>query len=94
MALVRLAEFPGGTKEQYLAVVDKMTDPSPPGPSFTLQGRWRAAGRSLGIWKSRAEMERFGRETLFPAFKQAGVAGFPAQPEIVDVELHDLTLGT
>ncbi len=94
MALMRLAKFPGGTKEQYLAVVDKMTDPSPPGRVVHASGPVEGGWQILGIWKSRAEMERFGRETLFPAFKQAGVAGFRAQPEIVDVELHDLTLGT
>lgn len=94
MAIARLALFPGGTEEQYKAVVEAL------GPAHTeAEGRIMiGAGpvdrgwQLVQVWESEEAIRRFVEEHLRPAFQRAGDRGFQAPSEITDFPLQDLVL--
>ena len=81
MAFLELAFFPGGTAEQWTAVVGSLGDVPPP------EG-WRAfAAGAVGdgwqvmqLWESREGLERFNREVFFPSVAALGDRGFTHGP--------------
>jgi hypothetical protein len=90
MAIGVLFEIPGGTKEQYEEMNQKMfgdEDPSPDvikgclvhtaGPS---QNGWRI----FDVWETRADFDRFMNETVMPALGEQEPAGAP--PEIYELD--------
>lgn len=84
MAYGIVHQFPGGTKENYeavLAVVHPSDGSLPEGQLF------HAAGPSAGGWtivaahESQESWERFRDGTLMPAMQKGIEGGFPTPPE-------------
>lgn len=76
MAILVVSDNPGVTAEQDAALVEALgLEVSPPAG-----GRVRAAGptangwRTVSLWDSEEEFERFRKERLMPALKRAGRA--------------------
>ncbi len=92
MAIARLALFPGGTEEQYKALVDEL------GPAHTeAKGRiMLAAGavdrgwQFMQVWESEQAIRQFVENHLRPAFARAGERAFQQPPEITDFPLREL----
>ncbi|HEX3604812.1 MAG TPA: hypothetical protein VH134_02730 [Candidatus Dormibacteraeota bacterium] len=93
MAYGIMHHFPGGTKEQYeavLAVVHPSPDTLPDGQFF------HAAGPSTGGWTivafhdSKASWEAFRDGTLMPALQKGIEGGFAGPPEETDFEVAHL----
>ncbi len=92
MALARLALFPGGTEEQYEALVDAL------GPAHTeAKGRIMLAAGAVDrgwqlaqVWESEQAIRQFVENHLRPAFAQAGERAFRHPPEITDFPLREL----
>lgn len=86
MAFMRLAFFPGGTAEQWAAVVQAVGDTPPP------QGRRAfAAGpvddgwQVMQLWDGREDLEGFNRAVFFPAIADLS-DGFTQAPVVRDID--------
>lgn len=95
MAFIRLARFPGGTEEQYHAVVDELgTDHAQAqGRILVAAGPVEDSWQIVNVWETREDLDAFSRDALGPAFARAGVRGFTTPPEITDLETTDLHVG-
>ena len=93
MAYAIVHHFPGGTKEQYeavLAVVHPARNALPKGQIF------HAAGPSAGGWtivavhESKASWEQFRDGTLRPAFEKGIGGSFTSSPQESAFEVYNL----
>jgi heme-degrading monooxygenase HmoA len=78
-------KYPGGTREQYEAVVEKVhpADGLPDGQTHHYAGPTEDGGwLVVAIWDSKESFDRFREETLFPALQNMGDDGFPSPPEM------------
>ena len=67
MALLRLAFFPGGTAEQWAAVVEALGEvPPPEGRRAFAAGAVEDGWQVMQLWDSREDLEGFNREVFFP----------------------------
>ena len=83
-------KYPGGTKEQYEAVVAKVHPPEalPDGQTHHYAGPTEDGGwLVVAIWDSKSSFENFRDETLFPALQSLGDGGFPSPPEMDAFEI-------
>lgn len=88
MGFARLVHYPGGTAEQFRAVIDEI------GPAFAeAPGRtYFAAGPAEGgwsmfmVWDSEDDFWRFAAEHLGPAHQRAGARGWQSGPEFTDFQ--------
>jgi hypothetical protein len=86
MAIGMLAEIPGGTIEQYEAVVralDVQHNP-PAGGLFHSAGEAQGVLRVVEVWESQAELDAFVRDRLRAAIEQVGMP----QPRMTVWPLH------
>jgi hypothetical protein len=92
MAFARLALFPGGTEEQFNAIVEALGSGHTDQPDRLLlvagpvEDGWQIAQ----VWTRRESLERFVQDQLVEAFTKVGDRGFPAPPHITDFEVYDL----
>ncbi len=94
MAFVRLAFFPGGTEEQYLALAWELKGaPVPSARLLFAAGPVPNGWQVVQIWDSREELVHFNEQWLFSAMDRTGSAGFSATPEVTDFHTRDLWLG-
>lgn len=93
MAYAIVHDFPGGTKEQYeavIAAVHPKRDTLPKGQIF------HAAGASTGGWTivaihdSKQSWERFRDDILRPAMSKGIEGGFNSPPQETAFEVHNL----
>ena len=93
MSYVLIATTAGQTLEHFWTISDKLGDPK------TVDGLLvQAAGadesnlRVVSVWESRAHMERYQAERLFPAFQAAGLtaADIVGGTTFVDYDTEDL----
>ena len=95
MAIGVVLDFPGGTLEQYDAVIEKMGftkgGAGAPGGLFHWVTRTDDGVRIIDVWESREHFDRFGQEKLGPITQEVGVAG---PPQTTFYEVHNyLTAG-
>lgn len=87
MAFVRLAFFPGGTAEHEAALASALADaPVPPERLLFASGAVDGGWQVVQVWESRGALEAFNRDWFLPALRSVGSAGFPAPPQVRDVE--------
>ena len=87
VAFLRLAFFPGGTAEQWAAVVLALGEGRPPdgrrafaaGP---VEGGWQV----MQLWDSREVLERFNREVSLPGVSGLGDRGFTQAPVVRELD--------
>jgi hypothetical protein len=82
--------FPGGTKEQYEAVIAHVhaTDGSlPKGQTFHAAGASEDGWIVIRLWDSRESYEQF-HEALLPRLEAIGDAGFTSAPQETMFEIH------
>ncbi len=74
MAIVVIANVPGGTAEQDDAIVQQLNPAGNPAPGslVRLAGPFEGGWRIIGVWESQEAWETFRRERLEPALRQAG----------------------
>jgi hypothetical protein len=90
MPIAVLHEAPGGTKEQYDQVADRLSD----GKGLNSPGDWPVDGlishiagpieggwRVVDVWESEEAFRRFG-EVLVPMLQEAGLGG---EPQVFEV---------
>ncbi|GAC1319339.1 MAG: hypothetical protein NVSMB25_09950 [Thermoleophilaceae bacterium] len=72
MAFARIAEFPGGTQEQYEYLGELMGDgvANQPDRLVLAAGPSAEGWQIIQVWKSRESLDRFIEEHLQPAFKR------------------------
>jgi hypothetical protein len=93
MAVAVVVEIPGGTEEQYEQVASHIFPGGklPAGWVLHLAGPGQDGWRVVNVVRSQDEFERFARETILPATREAGEAPpkftyFPVQNALgVDV---------
>lgn len=74
MAVLVIAEAPGGTAEQDKAMMEALNleaDP-PQGVRARLAGPTESGWRIVSLWDSKDEFETFFRERVTPALERAG----------------------
>jgi len=87
MALLRLAFFPGGTAEQWAAVVEALGEvPPPEGRRAFAAGAVEDGWQVMQLWDSREDLEGFNREVFFPSVAGLGDRGFTQVPVVRDIE--------
>ena len=87
MAFLRLAFFPGGTAEQWAAVVETLGGVSPPeGRRAFAAGAVEDGWQVMQLWDSREGLEGFNREVFFPSVAGLGDRGFTQAPVVRDME--------
>jgi hypothetical protein len=83
MAHVITHFFPGGTAEQYEAVVQTAHPAGalPPGQSFHVAGPTEGGWLVVAVWDSKATSDRFVHEVLVPTLASVpnGFAGPPVE---------------
>ena len=94
MAVAVLIEVPGGTREQYEAVLEKLGLAGknagwPAGALVHLAGPTEGGWRTVDVWESREAFEQFERERLQPAAAEVGIP--PVELEFFPV--HNLYRG-
>jgi hypothetical protein len=83
-------KYPGGTREQYQAVVAKVHPPDglPDGQKHHYAGPTEDGGwLVVAIWDSKESFEKFRDETLFPSLQSLGDEGLPGPPEMDAFEI-------
>jgi hypothetical protein len=93
MAWGRLVFYPGGTEEQYRAVVDAIPDfDNVPGRTYYAAGPTEGGWMMLTVWESQEDFQRFAREVIAPAHEKAGANGWQSPPQATDfVPQHVVT---
>ncbi|GAA4990103.1 hypothetical protein [Kineococcus glutinatus] len=87
MAFVRLAFFPGATREHFAAVEAAVGDVAPP-PARRLfaagpvPGGWQV----VQVWRTAADLEEFNRTVYLPALRRLGAPPWPQPPQVTDLE--------
>ena len=93
MAYGIVHHFPGGTKEQYEAVIAAV---HPNGHSLADGQLFDAAGASAGGWtivaihKSKEGWEKFRDDVLMPRMQQGIEGGFTSAPEETTFDVHHM----
>ncbi len=74
MAIVVIAEIPGGTAEQDDAMTRELNIESNPAPGalFRVAGAVPGGWRIMSVWESQDAFDTFRRERLAPALQKAG----------------------
>jgi hypothetical protein len=90
MAVLVIAEAPGGTAEQDEAMMRQLGlgDSPAPGALVRVAGPVEGGWRIVSVWESQEAVEAFRRERLEPALRQAG----EAMPQIEVSPLHSVRL--
>ncbi|MGP8207662.1 MAG: hypothetical protein ACLQVK_16685 [Acidimicrobiales bacterium] len=91
MAFVHISATKGSTIEDFRTVSAKHNPPQ------DIDGllAWAAGSDDnslhvVTVWQSRAQMERWAAEQLFPAFQALGLADVPANSEFTQYETGEL----
>jgi heme-degrading monooxygenase HmoA len=91
MAFVHISATKGSTIEDFRTVSAKHNPPQ------DIDGllAWAAGSDDnslhvVTVWRSRAQMERWAAEQLFPAFQALGLADVPANSEFTQYETGEL----
>ena len=85
MAIAMLFELPGGTQEQYDAVLNEVGT-SYPGRQFHVAGPVEGGWRVVDVWESQEAFDRFFNEKLGKALRNVGMA----QPQVTVFPVHNL----
>ena len=91
MAHIHVSKSNGQTIENFRMVAAKHNPPQ------DIDGllAWAAGSDDNGlnvvtVWQSRAQMERWAAEQLFPAFQALGLSGIPENSEFTEYETGEL----
>ena len=93
MAYTIIHHFPGGTKEQYdavLPVVHGNVDRLPEGQVFHAAGPSAGGFTVVAVWESQEGWEQFRDGTLMPKLSQGIEGGFTSPPQETVFETHNL----
>lgn len=83
MAVAQVIEIPGGTKEQYEAVIREIGvtgDDLAPGQLVHFAGPMDGGWRVVNVWESQEAAETFTREKVVPARQKVGMPNPPLGP--------------
>ena len=93
MAHIHIAATPGVTIDGFRAVSAKHNPPQ------DIDGllAWAAGTDENGlnvvsVWESKAHLERWTAEQLFPAFAELGLSGIPAGSEFTEYDAEEFYL--
>jgi hypothetical protein len=92
VTFVRMAYFPGATKDHFDAVAREVPSETPPGRLLFAAGPVDAGWQVIQVWESRELLDAYNREVFFPALAALGAPAFPQPPEVVDFEPALLSL--
>ena len=86
MAWGRLVFYPGGTEEQYRAVVEEIgaAHADAPGRTFLAAGATNGGWLMAMVWESQEDFQRWAAEHVGPAHQRVGTRGWQSPPEITD----------
>ena len=86
MAWGRLVFYPGGTEEQYRAVVDEIgaAHADAPGRTFLAAGATDGGWLMATVWESQEDFQRWAAEHVGPAHERVGSRGWHSPPEVTD----------
>ena len=76
MAIAQLMEIPGGTKEQYEQMIQELGltgSQLAPGQLIHIAGPVEGGWQVVNVWESQEAGEKFFKEKVEPARKNAGV---------------------
>jgi heme-degrading monooxygenase HmoA len=86
--------YPGGTEEQYRAVIDEIgpAHSEAPGRQFLAAGATEGGWLMVMVWESQDDFQRWAAEHVGPAHERVGARGWQSPPEITDfTPYHVLT---
>lgn len=90
MAIVRIIQPPGTTREMYDAVGEKLRiDDDPPAGLIVhtageVDGKWQI----VDVWESAEHAQRFDTERLMPAIAEVAGGQDPGRPDMTVYEAH------
>ncbi len=86
MAVVLIADIPGGTADMYRQAIGRVRDRLKTAPGFVAHaGTPTAQGfRVTEIWESRDDCTRFLQETIMPVAQEIGIP--PFEPEFLEAD--------
>lgn len=81
MAVAIMMDFPGGTLDQYDAVINGMAldpqGPPPEGATFHFVTRTDEGIRVIDVWETQEQFNSFAQEQIGPHTQRVGVPGPP-----------------
>jgi hypothetical protein len=88
MAWARLVTYPGGTEEQYRAVITEIGDgmKDAPGRKFLAAGPSERGWQMFMVWDKPESFFKWAEKHVGPAHERAGDRGWKAEPEVLDFE--------
>ena len=90
MAVAIVMDFPGGTLDQYDAVIAGMGlvpgGPTPEGAIFHFVTRTDDGIRVIDVWETQEQFEKFAEDQIGPQTQKAGV---PGPPVMTFYEVHN-----
>ena len=90
MAYAFVREFPGLTAEEFDRVRAEIGDDPPSGLIVHVAGPSDGGWRTIDVWETRADSERYACELLAPALARAGVRD---RAEAAGLDVHHLLYG-
>lgn len=85
--ICRIYDIPGGTLDQYDAVVERTGTDKPDGVHTHIAGKTDSGFTVIEVWDSEDHVKRYMERGLGEAIQ--AVAGLP-EPKITDIEVHRL----
>ncbi len=95
MAWARLVTYPGGTAEQYAAIVEALGDAqtNAPGRIFHAAGPSERGWQIFMVWESQEAFFAWARQHVGPSHERAGDRGWQTDPETFDFEAVQILQG-
>lgn len=86
MAWARMVFYPGGTREQFEAVVSEIGEAikEAPGRLYLASGPADGGWTILTVWESQAAFGAWAADHIGPAHLRAGDRGWQSEPQVTD----------
>ena len=94
MSFARIVFYPGGTQEQYEAIVAELgqAHASAPGRTLLAAGPTDGGWEMMMVWDSKEAFFAWATQHLGPAHERAGASGWQSPPQFTDFEPYHVLL--
>jgi len=90
MPIVSVQDLLGAGLEEYDRLVAEVGDQSPPGLILRAAGPAERGWRTIDVWESKVDLQRFEVEALRPALERSGISWFGRWVTVEELAVHHL----
>jgi len=90
MPIVSVQDLLGAGLEEYDRLVAEVGDQAPPGLILRAAGPTERGWRTIDVWESKVDLQRFEVEALRPALERSGISWFGRWVTVEELAVHHL----